>query len=513
MQQHINADWGPIQIFRIIIIIAMLLTMSSAEAVEWRGLEQENWCSGPKLSQAKLAGKLVLVHRWGIHSEACIKSLPHIESLWNRFRKEGFIIIGSHYHNEDVGKIDEIVKKKSLTYSIYLHAHLADEPLFPSAPFCYLVTPQGEVVYQVTGFSKSKMKDLEDVISAELAKIPAPGALCGDIAVAHFKADAAKLLLGNNVEPVIKRLASAASRGGPEADEAQKLLASVDKARNELKRDIRNNAKMHRPGLALILLETLVKTWPSEKTYCAKALRKLSTSKDVKAAVKLRQTLESLESVVPENSSEAHKLESSKKAAIAAAAPFAKSKYPGVAEEIAELIANSGEVIHSQEGGMRRVTVSSDGNNVAASITIIGDDAFTDRTKVALSFIEKGAPESYMLVTNYIGVIQQYECSGMRAYDSPPTYHVGERTSNASVLWYASTIVHDAYHSKLYNDYLKERGKPVPGEIWTGREPENACLSAQEDFLRAVNAPEKTIKHVRKMRDVDYFSSEVKRDW
>ena len=491
----------------------MLLTMSSAGAVEWRGLEKENWCSGPKLSPEALKGKVVLVNRWGIHSKPSIKSLLHLEALRKKYCKERFAIIGSHYHVEELNRINEVVKKNSAKYSIYLHAHLADEPLFNGVPFFYLVNPDGKVVYQVNGYSKAKMEDLEKAISDALAEMPSADSLCGDVMAVHFKEDAAKLKLGNNVEPVIARLSLAASKGGSEADEAQALISSAEKARDELKGDIRRSAKMRRPGLLLIQIETLVTTWPSEKTHFAKALRKLSASRDVKAVVKLRQTLEETEAAVPKSASESRKLEASKKAAVKSAAHLTKSRFPGVAEEVAELLSGldgqGGDLAFRKEGP----NISEDANNYRAPITIIGEDKFIEKTKAALSFIEKDAPKSYWIVTNYVGIIQRYEYSGMRAYDTPPTYLVGQRTSDASLIWYASTIVHDAYHSKLYNDYLKEHGKPVPAGIYSGRDAEDACLSVQADFLRAVNAPKETIRYVLHMKKVDYFSPGVKRDW
>ena len=500
-------------IARIIVIAAILLTMSSAGAVEWRGLEKNNWCSGPKLSPEALKGKVVLVHRWGIHSAPSIKCLQHLEALREKFGKARLIIIGSHYHAEDFNRINEIVKRNSVKYSIYFHAHLADEPLFRGVPFFYLVNPDGKVVHQANGYSQANMEGLEKAISDALANMPPADSLCGDVTAVHFKEDAAKLKLGRNVESVIARLSLAASRGGPEADEAQSLVASAEKARDELKSDIRRRAKMRRPGLLLVQIEELVKTWPSEKAHFANALRKLSASRDVKAVVKLRHALEEAETALPKSASEAGKLEASKKAAVKSAAHLTKSRFPGVAEEVAELL--SGLDGRDGELAFRKgcPNVPEDANNYRAPITIIGDDDFIERTKAALSFIEEGAPEFYAIVTNNIGIIQRGENSGILSSRTPPTFYVGERTYKKSNLWYASAIVHDANHSKLYHDYLKEHGPPVPHEKYGGRSGEDACLSVQADFLRAVNAPEATIRHVMRMKKVDYFSPGVKRDW
>jgi len=152
-------------------------------------------------------------------------------------------------------------------------------------------------------------------------------------------------------------------------------------------------------------------------------------------------------------------------------------------------------------------------SKMVGTTQIIGNDEFIKRTEAALVFIRDKAPTHYEMVTNYVLVIQAAKASGMRPFGKLPTYKVGVKTAYSSVTWYASTIVHDSYHSKLYNDYRKKFNCKVPHEIWGGREPENACLSAQEEFLKKVNANPWLVSYVQKMRNVDYFSKSVERTW
>lgn len=322
------------------LLSATMFANLSPAAAEWRGLDGNAWCSGPKLTPEKLKGKVVLVDKWGVYCPPCRRSLPHIEALWKKFRSKPFVIIGSHCQGNEREKIAALVDENKLTYSIYLNAGLAGEPYFRGIPAYYIVNPKGEIVYQGVGFSPAMAKELEDAVAAALAKMPPSDSLCGGVEAVHFKQDAAKLMAGKNVEAIVARLKSAAAKEGPAAEEAKALVAAVEDARSSLKSEIRDNAKT-RPGLALIQLETLVKTWPSEKAHCAKALGKLSSSADVKAAVKLRRTLESIEAAAPRNKMEKKKLEESRRSAISAAAAFAKSDFPGVANEIAELTASA----------------------------------------------------------------------------------------------------------------------------------------------------------------------------
>ena len=146
-------------------------------------------------------------------------------------------------------------------------------------------------------------------------------------------------------------------------------------------------------------------------------------------------------------------------------------------------------------------------------IMIFGPDEFVEKTEKALFLIKEKSPKSYELVTNYVSIIQSAEKSGMRAFNNPPTFQVGSRTAQSDLRWYASSIVHDAYHSKLYNDYRKKFNRKVPSEIWTGRNAENSCLSVQEVFLKDIGAPERWMKHIQNGRTRDYFSDYKNRNW
>ena len=148
-------------------------------------------------------------------------------------------------------------------------------------------------------------------------------------------------------------------------------------------------------------------------------------------------------------------------------------------------------------------------------IKIIGDDDFIKKTEDALSKIKEKSPMSYAIVTNHISIIRSVEKrSGIDAKAKYPTFYVGLTTSNSPLNWYASTIVHDAYHVKLYRDYTKEhKGEPVPPEVYSGRKAEDACLSAQENFLREIKASVRYIQQMRDMRKIDYFSTHIDRIW
>jgi hypothetical protein len=142
-----------------------------------------------------------------------------------------------------------------------------------------------------------------------------------------------------------------------------------------------------------------------------------------------------------------------------------------------------------------------------SSVSIVGDAMFTQNTQRAMRLIRQ-CPESYALVLRYVGVIEQYERSGMWAFLEPPAFRVGTGTYTASTTWYAGCIVHDAVHSWQYHRTLAELGH-VPRNAWTGMDAEMEALEIQLEFLNKIGAPAHEIRHLESLRGVSWWDSPV----
>lgn len=151
-------------------------------------------------------------------------------------------------------------------------------------------------------------------------------------------------------------------------------------------------------------------------------------------------------------------------------------------------------------------------------IVIEGGDEFISRTTEALTLL--AGSMSFGDVKKYMGRIKESERSGMRAYDKPPTYEVAEATSKSNVVWYASTIAHDTYHSKLYHSAGLLDGK-APDEAWMGATAEAACNEFQKKVLQELREKNpSTVDHYLKYlqgiidNKTDYYSGDYeKRNW
>lgn len=118
-------------------------------------------------------------------------------------------------------------------------------------------------------------------------------------------------------------------------------------------------------------------------------------------------------------------------------------------------------------------------------IEIKGPQEFIEATVGALNLLRERDPENYRMVQDYLGKI---ECvkrgSGVFMWEHPPRFIAGEKSVEEPTRIYASSIVHEAYHSKLYNDALRNgRGEAEALEVSTGRKAELSCAKVQGQSL------------------------------
>lgn len=137
-----------------------------------------------------------------------------------------------------------------------------------------------------------------------------------------------------------------------------------------------------------------------------------------------------------------------------------------------------------------------DENPIYGSIKIIGNKEFVEQTVKALQLLELKAPDAFQKVQLYIGIIEQFEKSGMWAWEVPPRFTVGDSTAFYSVTWYASAIAHDATHSELYHQYYEKYGGEVPDDVWTGVDVERFCIGYQTEVMKQIDGPQVEIDYL-----------------
>ena len=148
-------------------------------------------------------------------------------------------------------------------------------------------------------------------------------------------------------------------------------------------------------------------------------------------------------------------------------------------------------------------------------LEIQGTATFEKQVIAALTLLKTKSPEAYHLVTTHIGLIKQAQRTGMAAYATPPTFELSGRTAFYSLTWCAASIAHDAFHAKLYHDYLQQHPGHafVPNAVWMGEAAERHCLRHQTRVLKDLGAEVEEIRWSRALTHRYWEVEYHKRDW
>lgn len=125
------------------------------QAPEFSGLGP--WLNSPPLSMASLKGKVVLVDFWTYACVNCIRTLPHLQRLHERYAHRGLVIVGVHSpefaFERDTGNVRDAVRRHGLGYAVAQDNGFATWQAWRNLywPAQYLVGPDGRVVLRHFG--------------------------------------------------------------------------------------------------------------------------------------------------------------------------------------------------------------------------------------------------------------------------------------------------------------------------------------------------------------------------
>lgn len=89
-------------------------------APEFKGID--NWLNSKPLTMAGLRGKVVLVDFWTYSCVNCIRTLPYVESWYEKYAAEGLVIVGVHSpefaFEHDTGNVAAAIARFGITYPV-----------------------------------------------------------------------------------------------------------------------------------------------------------------------------------------------------------------------------------------------------------------------------------------------------------------------------------------------------------------------------------------------------------
>lgn len=122
-------------------------------------IEASEWLNTEPLAWADLRGKVVLLDFWATSCGPCVKSLPDVQQLADKYGEEGLVVIGIH-SKADAETCADFVAEKKLTFPMAIdRGPTADRYAVDSLPSYFLVDKTGRVI---DGWS-AKLPDEETI--------------------------------------------------------------------------------------------------------------------------------------------------------------------------------------------------------------------------------------------------------------------------------------------------------------------------------------------------------------
>ena len=245
----------------VVVAACVLSALFASGAAKWKNLDDKSYVGGPKLTEADLLGKAVLVYYWDLSEETSVKYLPEVEKVWNSFKTKKFQVVGNYVGTKNDEKVKEAIQKNKITFPVYYNFSLDPDPKvgFQKAPFFNVVNHRG-----VSVLGKASVKEAIEGAVEAMGAIGMPISLCGDVEFKKFKGMAGQLKLGKNLTNVIKALEKKKADKDPNvASEAQEIISAVESAKDDVKEDIALYREAD-PAEAIKLIQLFMKTWPKD---------------------------------------------------------------------------------------------------------------------------------------------------------------------------------------------------------------------------------------------------------
>ena len=245
----------------VVVAACALSALFANGAAKWKNLDDKFHVSGPKLTEADLLGKAVLVYYWDASEEASVKYLPEVEKVWNSFKTKKFQVVGIYVGTKNDEKVKELVQKNKVTFPVYYKFSLDPDPKvgFQKAPFFNVVSHRG-----VSVLGKASAKEAIEAAVEAMGAIGMPISLCGDVEFKKFKGMAGQLKLGKNLTNILKTLEKKKADKDPNvSSEASEIILAVESAKDDVKSDIELYSEVD-PAEALKLVQLFIKTWPKD---------------------------------------------------------------------------------------------------------------------------------------------------------------------------------------------------------------------------------------------------------
>ncbi len=154
----------------------MKLFFRKKKAPELVGLDDDKkWINSEALNLEKLRGKVVLLDFWTYSCVNCIRTLPTLREMLEKYKDKRFVIIGIHTpefeFEKEIGNVKYAVKKHRIEYPVANDPERKNWENYGNQywPRAALINAEGEVIFEHIG--EGGYDEIEEKIIDELVRL------------------------------------------------------------------------------------------------------------------------------------------------------------------------------------------------------------------------------------------------------------------------------------------------------------------------------------------------------
>jgi len=125
--------------------------------------------NGDTVTLEELKGKLVLIDFWYTSCYPCVKAMPYLEDLHQKYKNKGLVVLG--INPVDTNDLSEFLNFNGISYSMVLgNSNVVEAYSVSSYPSLYLIDKTGEIIFSEIGFDDNTASTLDSLIGFGLTQ-------------------------------------------------------------------------------------------------------------------------------------------------------------------------------------------------------------------------------------------------------------------------------------------------------------------------------------------------------
>ena len=121
------------------------------------------------VSLSSFKGKVVMLDFWGTWCGWCLKAMPHIQKVYEKFKDKGLEVVGISCQERPQGDPVKYMKTNNYTYKVLLRGEkVAQDYKITGFPTFYIINKEGVIVSANSGFRQDLEEFLTEFIEKEL---------------------------------------------------------------------------------------------------------------------------------------------------------------------------------------------------------------------------------------------------------------------------------------------------------------------------------------------------------